>query len=100
MGRLVADLGDENATIEELDVLLTGCTTNGLLEASCMAALQACVLLRESAAAGGRLTDVAKDVVRNWSSMSIRHQRFVFALDMCQPSCKAVHIGARRKLKS
>lgn len=36
MGRLVSDLGDENATIQELDVLLTG----------------------------GRLTDVAKDVVR------------------------------------
>ena len=30
MGRLVSDLGDENATIEELDVLLTGCI-NGLL---------------------------------------------------------------------
>jgi len=37
MGRTVADLGDENATIEELDVLLTG----------------------------GRLTPVAKEVVRN-----------------------------------
>ena len=60
------------------------------------------MLLRERAhAAGGRLTDVAKDVVRNWSGMlNCRRQRFVFALDMCQPSRKAVHIGVRRKPKN
>ena len=28
MGRLVSDLGDENATIQELDVLLTGSTND------------------------------------------------------------------------